>query len=164
MSEGEHCSHAELHVPQTSTADANDTHPPRLEILENRQPLLPAEKSTHKYSNDYLFQDEADSLKCHIYGDCPVQGDGWLRGYPIYFRARGSSWSFILSCDPEIEPSGLREGQQPGFFIDDDYGGYALWDDYGSDFDASYMPYEDAEAIIRNCAKRFLKEMNDRNA
>lgn len=37
-------------------------------------------------------------------GNCPVQAEGSINGYPFYFRARGGTWSVRVSrnkaCDP----------------------------------------------------------------
>ena len=103
-------------------------------------------------------RDAALSLECHIYGHAPVQADGRLSGYPFYFRARHCGWSFTLCTNADIEPSALVEGDEPGFFHNGEYEGFALWGDYGSETEASYMPYAVAERLIRECAGRFLAE------
>jgi len=45
-------------------------------------------------------------------GACPVQGEGTLDGHPVYYRSRGTSWSFEVwekgtpwtNCLPEGDP------------------------------------------------------------
>jgi hypothetical protein len=100
--------------------------------------------------------DAALGLECHIYGHAPVQADGRLAGRPLYFRARWSGWTFTLCTSADIEPAGMIEGDEPGFFRDGELEGFALWGDYGVSTEASYMPYAEAERIIRECAARYL--------
>lgn len=50
------------------------------------------------------------------------------------------------------------EGGTSGFFDDGEFRGYVLFGDYGTDHDASHMPYAEAERIIRVCAEQFLAE------
>lgn len=97
-------------------------------------------------------------LDCTIYGRGPVQADGRLIGHPLYFRARHAGWSFTLCVNADVDPSALMEGGAPGFFDDGEFRGYVLFGDYGTDHDASYMPYAEAERIIRACAEQFLAE------
>ena len=104
------------------------------------------------------IRDTAVGLECHIYGHAPVQADGRLVGHPLYFRARHDGWSFTLSLDPEADPAGMGPGEQPGFFRAGEFRGYAQWGDYGTGFQASYMPYEVAERLIRQCSEQYLAE------
>lgn len=103
-------------------------------------------------------QDATLQLDCTIYGRGPVQADGRLIGHPLYFRARHSGWSFTLCVNADVDPSALMEGRTSGFFDDGEFRGYVLFGDYGTDHDASYMPYAEAERIIRACAEQFLAE------
>lgn len=107
------------------------------------------------------IRDAELDLECRIYGYAPVQGDGQLAGRSIYFRARFTNWSFCLAIDPGIDASCLHEGVQPGFFQDGEYRGYALWGDYGHDYEASHMPYTVAERLVRECVAQFLTEFTD---
>jgi hypothetical protein len=100
-------------------------------------------------------------LECHIWGHAPVQADGRLAGRPLYFRARHTGWSFTLCINKDIDPAGLVEGSEPGFFSNGELRGYALWDEYGTEHEASYMPYAAAERLIRECAARYLAEVRD---
>lgn len=66
-----------------------------------------------------------------IGGECPVEAEAWLGNARLYFRSRGSQWKL------EICPRGFPER--------------ALhWvAPYGrGEFDAGYMPLEDAVKII----------------
>lgn len=72
-------------------------------------------------------------------GNCPVQAEGTIDGVPFYFRARHRHWGMGIGGEPVCEPQWYRE--RP----------------YGiGEFDAGYMPLEDAERFIRACAADFL--------
>ncbi|WP_422927250.1 hypothetical protein [Singulisphaera sp. PoT] len=109
--------------------------------------------------------DAALGLVCHIYGLAPVQADGRLAGHPFYFRARHDFWTFTLCTNADIDPSCINppEENQVGLFRDGEYEGYELAGDYGSPrgHEASFMPYAEAERLIRECAARYLRESND---
>lgn len=105
-------------------------------------------------------QDEDLGLECHIWGHAPVQADGRLAGKPLYFRARWSGWCFTLCINANIDPAALVEGTEPGFFTSGEFRGWAQWGDYGTDREASYMPYAVAEQLIRECSARYLSEAN----
>jgi hypothetical protein len=108
------------------------------------------------YEPERRVHDEALGLECVICGHAPVQADGRLLGHPLYFRARWFSWTFTLCTNADIDASALVEGNEPGFFEDGGLQGYALWGDYGNSTEASYMPYEVAERLIRECCARFI--------
>lgn len=103
-------------------------------------------------------RDSTLQLDCKIYGLGPVQADGRLIGHPLCFRARHAGWSFTLCVNADVDPSALMEGRTSGFFDDGEFRGYVLFGDYGTDHDASDMPYAEAERIIRACAEQFLAE------
>lgn len=105
-------------------------------------------------------RDETLKLDCLICGYFPVQADGKLDGHPLYFRARCGWWSFTLCANADVDPSYLRSGEKPGFFIDGDYIRYELTCEYGSQNEASYMPYDIAERFIRICALRYFIDRN----
>ena len=113
------------------------------------------------YEPERHVRDADLGLECHIWGHAPVQADGRLGGRPLYFRARHSNWSFTLCTNADIDPAALVEGTEPGFFANGEFRGYALWGDYGTDSEASYMPYAVAERFIRECAARYLAEAPD---
>lgn len=37
-------------------------------------------------------------------GNCPVQAEGTIDGFPFYFRARGGSWKLSITCTPDGNP------------------------------------------------------------
>jgi hypothetical protein len=77
-----------------------------------------------------------------IGGNCPVQAEGTIDGWPFYFRARGTRWSFEVS--------------EPGF----EACGEAVWDhveSYGDGpYAAGWMDEDEARAFIEQAAERFV--------
>ena len=115
------------------------------------------------YEPERRVIDEQLALDCTIYGHCPVQADGKLQGYPLYFRARWNAWSFHISLNPNVDGSCVDEGKEPGFCGDGEFQGFVLWGDYGDDFaEAGWMWYADAERIIRDSAAQFREAMQTR--
>lgn len=109
------------------------------------------------YEPERWIHDTALDLECKIYGHAPVQADGKLKGHPLYFRARWATWSFTLCVNAEIDPSCLSVWDEQGFFSEGEYEGYRLWGNYGSTREASFMPYEAVENLIRECSFKFLE-------
>jgi hypothetical protein len=101
------------------------------------------------------IRDESLGLECRLYGFAPVQADGRVLGHRLYFRARWAGWNFIVCTSADIDPSTLDEGRAAGFFVRGEYRGFSLSGDYGTQAEASLMPYDVAERIIRDCAARF---------
>jgi len=89
------------------------------------------------------FQDDDLQLQCVISGYCPVQAEGTVAGNQLYFRARWDEWSFSVSESAEVDPVDIQLPGQ-GFLRE------------GEHDEASWMAYDDAEAIIRRCAREFL--------
>ena len=108
------------------------------------------------------------SLDGQLYGQCPVQGEGRIAGYYFYFRARGAHWTCAAYFDlANPEPShfaGLEPDAHDQLFEVDGVSGYVHCGDYGSNFDAGYMPYEDAEYFVRIFARDFLTKLQERSA
>jgi hypothetical protein len=107
-------------------------------------------------------------LKYSIYGRAPVQADGHIGSFPIYFRARHEGWSFTISLNQEAHasffysphPEHFENGAEGFFRIEkEDVNGYQLEGDYYEGEGASYMPYDDAQKIIEDCTRRFLSEI-----
>ena len=73
-------------------------------------------------------------MNIHIYGVAPVQADGSVGEKPLYFRARGNSWSVTI-------------------------GDWAYKEKYSNEpFDAGYMePYEALQLI----SKAIIKYVNE---
>jgi hypothetical protein len=97
-------------------------------------------------------------MSCHIWGFAPVNGEGRVRGAPFYFRARHGAWSFTVCVSHDIDPSCIDPPTDtPGFFVDREYRGYYLSEWYGKEPEASWMKYDEAERIIRDCVQKYLK-------
>jgi hypothetical protein len=73
-------------------------------------------------------------------GNCPVQAEGTVDGFPFYFRARGEHWSMNIGdvdpvCDPiwsHVEPYGTEK------------------------FDAGWMNEDEARSFIDRAAAMFV--------
>lgn len=78
----------------------------------------------------------------------PVQYEGTVDGTPFYFRARHEHWSFSAGVDPVKISLGWAEG----------FNREEEWGETGH-HDASYMPYEEAEKIIKRCCEEFVNEV-----
>ena len=76
----------------------------------------------------------------NIGGKCPVQAEGLINGEPFYFRSRWKRWQFAIGKDPV----GVILGTADGFYRC-----------APRDFNAGYMPIDEALGIIRKCAKEF---------
>jgi len=113
---------------------------------------------------NYKFEDEALGLSGELYGNCPVQGDAKLRGHHLYFRARGSAWTCAIYLDRTHPAPENFAGSEPFehdvFFDVDGVTGFVHCGEYGDEFDAGWMPYEEAERFIRTCAAAFVRRMS----
>jgi hypothetical protein len=81
----------------------------------------------------------------------PVQYEGTVNGRPFYFRARWDAWSFSIAdtLDEAITASDLWI-PPGGFFRESTFG--------TGDYAASYMPHEEAEHIITQCANEYISQ------
>lgn len=84
------------------------------------------------------------------HGFCPVQVEGTVNGHPFYFRARWDEWSFSISLNPDVDVVGMTSSEG-GFYREEKYGMHRH-------YAASYMPDEDIETTIRQCAHEFITE------
>lgn len=75
-------------------------------------------------------------------GFCPVQADGTINGQPFYFRARGQRWSIEIGGGFVLGGEGWRYEQPYG----------------AAQFDAGYMPEDEARAFIAMAAARWATE------
>lgn len=108
------------------------------------------------------IDDQDLGLSCHIYGQAPVQADGRVGGVPFYFRSRHAAWTFMVCVSHDIDPSCIDPSKDmPGFFQQDEYRGYYLSGDYGQEPEASFMPYDEAERIIFECARQYLRASSE---
>ena len=78
-----------------------------------------------------------------VYGNCPVQGFGTVRGRDLYFRARNESWSFDVADGAGNLPSD-GYGDSDGFYRE------------AAHPDASWMPHRKAVAIIVACLREYI--------
>jgi hypothetical protein len=88
---------------------------------------------------------EPDIVIEYFGGAAPVQAWGTVAGKRFYFRARHNEWSFGIALNPAVDPVDV---QVPG-------AGFFVEEVYGTNSDASYMPEDMAETIIRRCARLF---------
>lgn len=91
----------------------------------------------------------------------PVQFEGTVDGYPAYFRARYSGWSFTIARTEEAAVGasvGIRDSG-PGAVLFDT-GGYA--DDDGCGYCAGMMPLADATRLIWDCIERLRMTVRQR--
>src|SRR5262245_43519738 len=94
---------------------------------------------------------------CHIHGRAPVEGHGQVEEKDLYFRARFDHWTFTVSLTAGIVAGALNAPDTDGLFSDGNYQGFELGGDYGDQggFAASWMPCDVADAIIRDCVRKF---------
>jgi hypothetical protein len=88
---------------------------------------------------NYIFTDTAS----------PVQAEGTIDGKAFYFRSRHDQWTFAVSEDADLDPVDIDSPQQ-GFFILRQYG--------TKRYEASYMPLDEAEKIIEDCALLYINQ------
>lgn len=82
----------------------------------------------------------------------PVQAEGTVAGHAFYFRARGNTWEFTVA---------EREGDDPAEFGEADVTAGRAWYRSGTlpgRFAASWMPIEDAKAVINECARAYISK------
>ena len=92
--------------------------------------------------------DGSAQLQCRIWGYGPVQAEGTVAGKLMYFRARWDAWTFALATSKLANPIDIYFPEQ-GFVREGDYG-------RARGYEASWMSYDDAEAIIRRCAQEYV--------
>lgn len=97
-------------------------HPSALDRLEVTAPEYPAE-----------FE---------VWGQCPVQATGTVRGKDLYFRARQNKWEFDIANDAGGMPSDGSNGEN-GFYREGRYP------------EAGWMPLNEAVKIIVGCLDEY---------
>ena len=93
--------------------------------------------------------DDAIGLSYRLYGAAPVQAEGIIAGKPFYFRARHEEWSFSVAPTAEADPVDV-ESERQGFYREGQY---------GRRDEASYMPFDTAEAIIKGNVHDYLRHV-----
>src|SRR5438309_2831992 len=81
----------------------------------------------------------------------PVQYEGTVNRRLFYFRARYNEWSFAIAdtLDDAVNASAIWV-PLGGFYREAEYG--------DSENAASFMPHDEAERIIADCARHYLSE------
>ncbi|HEX8833571.1 MAG TPA: hypothetical protein VF719_05190 [Abditibacteriaceae bacterium] len=96
-----------------------------------------------------MNMDEQVKIKT-LTGHAPVQAEGTICGKRFHFRARWSGWCLSVAEDESVDPIDINTSEQ-GFYVEGDYG-------RKGGYEASYMPDEDAKAIIERCAQAFISK------
>ena len=105
------------------------------------------------------LSDNDTGLECTLYGQAPVQADGQILGHAFYFRSKHSQWTFTACANSHGDPACIfPEVDEPGFFEDGEYQGYYLSGEFNN---ASFMRYDEAERIIRDCAEQFTQALKN---
>lgn len=96
----------------------------------NSAPLFPpgAREQICAALDDMNVTINEDGIDIHMYGACPMQGEGTVDGLPVYFRARGASWKLEISAEVDGDAVGVGFGEAPGWIMGADYGS---WPDAG---------------------------------
>jgi len=96
----------------------------------------------------------ADALPLSFIFTCaaaPVQAEGTLAGRAFYFRARGEAWELTVAKRPGDDPAELGLA---------DVAAGTAWYRSGSvpggPFAASYLPLDQARALIDECARAYI--------
>ncbi len=85
-----------------------------------------------------------------IGGNCPVQANGTLDGYPFYFRARGEHWTMTIANSKDTPMDDLWSGYEEAWHYGEDYG--------DSQFAAGWMSEDEARAFLQKAAELFMKD------
>ena len=89
----------------------------------------------------YVTAPEWDA-EFEVYGACPVQALGTVRGRDLYFRARHGEWSFDIADTAGNLPSD-GHADSNGFYRE------------GIDPHHGYMPLQEAVAVIAECLRDY---------
>jgi len=101
------------------------------------------------------LSDAALDFECILYGQAPVQAEGHVAGCQLYFRAKWDHWTFVVSLDADGDPASMNPvSDEDGFFEDGGRRGFYLSGDVPG---AGYLRYDAAEALIRECIRRFVQ-------
>jgi hypothetical protein len=106
------------------------------------------------------LSDGGTGLEGTLYGQAPVQAEGHILGHPFYFRAKWNYWTFTVSVNSDADPACIEPKEdEPGFFEVGESQGYYLSGEFNN---ASFMRYDDAERIIRDCVQQFILALKQR--
>ena len=104
---------------------------------------------------------KTENYSYELYGQHPVQADGEVFGHPLYFRAKWNFWYFTVCTShdfPDAASSIAPLDNNKGFFVNGDYTGYWIGEDYGKNTDAGSMSVDTAKAIIEECINHFIHD------
>jgi hypothetical protein len=91
-------------------------------------------------------------------GACPVQAEGFVDGFPFYFRSRGETWSLSISTSRDVDAL----DDENCLFYSEDYEGKnrdleaSINDDYI--FSAGYAERDECIEFIERAAKILLNK------
>jgi hypothetical protein len=99
-----------------------------------------SEPSRERSGHDYSYA---------LWGHAPVVAKGTIRGCPFGFRARWEGWTFTACLAGDGDP----DLYDPPSDVDGTYdlGDGAFLYRQGTAARASYLPYDDVEAILATC-------------
>lgn len=103
--------------------------------------------------SNYQIDNEALKIKgIFTTSACPVQAEGFVDRLPFYFRARWDEWRMTIVLVPGDDPVDPKHESftREGVFGD-------------GEFDASWMPLEEARRLIDACANEFLHAQDELN-
>jgi len=121
------------------------------------RPLTMMEQPCHNDPERYI-DDRALGLSFRVCGYAPVQADGRVRGAPFYFRSRHAAWTFTVCISHDIDASAIDAPEDKSGFVQiGEYRAYYISGDYGKGDEASFMRYDEAERIIRECVRQYVR-------
>jgi hypothetical protein len=91
-------------------------------------------------------------------GACPVQAEGFIDGFPFYFRSRGETWSLSISTSCDVDAL----DDDDCLFHDEEYRGKNYHLDTkindGKFFSAGYAERDECMEFIERAAKILLNK------
>ncbi|MCA8832281.1 hypothetical protein [Hymenobacter pini] len=94
-----------------------------------------------------ILVDESIQLTGVLEGYAPVQAEGTVAGRPFYFHARWNEWMFSITETEEVDAVDMQ------LLIHPEPYGFTRAGHTGNAYEASWMPLDDAESIIKQCSK-----------
>lgn len=95
------------------------------------------------YDRLFVVAPELDA-EYEVFGVCPVQAVGTVRGRDLYFRARWGKWSFEVADSAGNLPSNGIDRESDAFCRD------------GVDPHYGYMPLPEAVGVINECLREYI--------
>ena len=85
---------------------------------------------------------DGDGWRITVDGACPVQGEGFVDGLPMYYRSRHCEWSFCIAAAPDGDPVGVGLGYGPDV---------AGWRFEGDDGGEGWTTADESRPIVEAC-------------